>query len=63
MRIAYVGLAYVNKDVKAVHISYDKGKTFVEPSVKNAINKTLSDCKTSLFLLFEETRSKSESFC
>ncbi len=38
--IGYVGLAYLNKDVKAVHVSYDSGRTFVEPSVANAKNKT-----------------------
>jgi phosphate transport system substrate-binding protein len=38
--IGYVGLAYLNKDVKAVHVSYDGGKTFVEPSVANAKNET-----------------------
>lgn len=34
--IGYVGLAYLNKDVKAISISYDKGKTFTEPSLTNA---------------------------
>lgn len=34
--IGYVGLAYLNKDVKAVNVSYDKGKTFTPPSVTNA---------------------------
>ncbi|MCD8261590.1 MAG: phosphate ABC transporter substrate-binding protein, partial [Bacteroides sp.] len=38
--IGYVGLAYLNKDVKAVHVSYDKGATFTEPSVANAKNET-----------------------
>lgn len=37
--IGYVGLAYLNKEVKALKISYN-GKTFVEPSVANAKNKT-----------------------
>jgi phosphate transport system substrate-binding protein len=37
--IGYVGLAYLNKEVKAVKVSYD-GKTFVEPSIANAKNKT-----------------------
>ena len=37
--IGYVGLAYLNKEVKAIHVSYD-GKTFVEPSVTNAKNKS-----------------------
>ncbi|OAV65665.1 phosphate ABC transporter substrate-binding protein [Bacteroidales bacterium Barb6XT] len=38
--IGYVGLAYLSKDVKAVRVSYDKGATFVEPSVANAKNET-----------------------
>ena len=37
--IGYVGLAYLNKEVKAIQVSYD-GKTFVEPNVVNAKNKT-----------------------
>jgi phosphate transport system substrate-binding protein len=37
--IGYVGLAYVNKEVKALKVSYD-GKTFIEPTVANAKNKT-----------------------
>lgn len=38
--IGYVGLAYLNKEVKPIHVSYDAGKTFVEPSFANAKNKT-----------------------
>ena len=38
--IGYVGLAYLNKSVKAVHVSYDNGKTYTEPSIANAKNKT-----------------------
>jgi len=38
--IGYVGLAYIDASVKAIHVSYDKGKTFVEPSVANAKNNT-----------------------
>lgn len=34
--IGYIGLAYLNKDVKAIHVSYDRGKTFTAPSVKTA---------------------------
>lgn len=36
--IGYVGLAYLNSEVKALPVSYDGGKTFVEPSIANAIN-------------------------
>jgi len=38
--IGYIGLAYLNKEVKAIHVSYDKGATYTEPSVANAKNKT-----------------------
>lgn len=34
--IGYVGLAYLNKEVKPIHVSYDSGKTYVEPSFENA---------------------------
>ncbi len=37
--IGYVGLAYLNKEVKALKVSYN-GKTYVKPSVANAKNKT-----------------------
>lgn len=37
--IGYVGLAYLNKTVKPIHISYD-GKNYIEPSFDNARNKT-----------------------
>ncbi len=37
--IGYVGLAYLNSKVKAVSVSYDNGKTFVEPTKANAKSK------------------------
>ena len=37
--IGYVGLAYLNSEVKAIHVSYN-GVNFVEPNVANAKNKT-----------------------
>lgn len=36
--IGYIGLAYLTPSVKAVRVSYDGGKTFVEPSAANAKN-------------------------
>ena len=38
--IGYVGLAYVEKSVKAIKVSYDQGKTFVYPSIETAKNLT-----------------------
>ncbi len=55
--IGYVGLAYLNKDVKAVHVSYDKGATFTEPSVANAKNKTYPIVRP-LFYYYEAKSEK-----
>lgn len=38
--IGYVGLAYVEKDVKALKVSYDKGKNYIAPELETAKNKT-----------------------
>jgi phosphate transport system substrate-binding protein len=38
--IGYVGVAYMDKSVKDIAVSYDKGKNYVEASVANAKNKT-----------------------
>lgn len=38
--IGYVGLAYVEKDIKTVKVSYDKGKTYVAPTMASAKDKT-----------------------
>ncbi|MDB5118812.1 MAG: phosphate transporter substrate-binding protein [Sphingobacteriales bacterium] len=38
--IGYVGLAYLEKDVKALKVSFDKGKNYIAPSMATAKNKT-----------------------
>lgn len=38
--IGYVGLAYLNSEVKALSVSYDKGQTFVSPSLSTAKDKS-----------------------
>ena len=38
--IGYIGLAYLNNSVKAIHVSYDGGKSFTAPSVAAAKNET-----------------------
>ncbi|HNQ82552.1 MAG TPA: phosphate ABC transporter substrate-binding protein [Bacteroidales bacterium] len=38
--IGYVGLAYLESDIRPVKVSYDKGQTYVSPTVENAVNKT-----------------------
>jgi len=38
--IGYVGLAYLEKNIKAIKVSYDKGKSYIAPSVEAAKNKS-----------------------
>jgi phosphate transport system substrate-binding protein len=56
--IAYVGLAYVNKSVKALHVSYNGGKTFVEPSYANAKNKTYPIVRPLFYYYLAKSESK-----
>ncbi|MFI3267814.1 MAG: PstS family phosphate ABC transporter substrate-binding protein [Rikenellaceae bacterium] len=60
--IGYVGLAYLNDDVKAVHVSYDQGKTFVAPSVANAKNKTYPIVRPLLYYYVESNAAKAKPF-
>jgi len=38
--VGYVGLAYLEKDVKAIKLSNDKGKTYIAPNLATAKNRT-----------------------
>jgi len=38
--IGYIGLAYLENTVKPLKVSYDKGATYVSPSVETAMNKS-----------------------
>ena len=55
--IGYVGLAYLNKNVKAVHVSFN-GKTFVAPSMKTAVDKTYPIIRP-LFFYYDKKKEKS----
>jgi phosphate transport system substrate-binding protein len=60
--IGYVGLAYLNKDVKAVHVSYDGGKTFVEPSMTTAKDGTYPVVRPLLYYYATASESKVKPF-
>lgn len=60
--IGYVGLAYLNKDVKAVQVSYDGGKLYVEPSVAHAKDKTYPIVRPLYYYYEAKTESKVKSF-
>ncbi len=60
--IAYVGLAYLNKKVKPIHVSFDNGKNFTEPSIVNAKNKTYPIVRPLYYYYLGKYESKVKSF-
>lgn len=59
--IGYVGLAYLNGDVKALKVSYD-GKNFVTPTFENAKNKTYPVVRPLFFYYVKSNEAKVKSF-
>ena len=52
--IGYVGLAYLNSAVKAIHVSFD-GKNYIEPNEVTAKNKTYPIIRP-LFFYYEKSK-------
>lgn len=59
--IGYVGLAYLENDVKAIKVSYD-GKSFVAPSVATAKNKTYPIVRPLFFYYDKKNAAKLTPF-
>lgn len=60
--IGYVGLAYLNNSVKALKVSYDEGKTYVEPSVATAKNETYPIVRPLLYYYVKADANKVTPF-
>ena len=60
--IGYVGLAYLSKEVKAILVSYDEGKTYVEPTVANAKNETYPIVRPLYYYYDAAAEAKVKSF-
>jgi phosphate transport system substrate-binding protein len=60
--IGYVGMAYINDKVKAIHISYDGGKKYVEPTVANAKNGSYPVVRPLYYYYTTNTESKVKPF-
>jgi len=60
--IGYIGLAYETKEVKALKVSYDQGKTFVAPSVDAAKDKTYPISRPLYFFYDATAESKVKPF-
>jgi len=60
--IAYVGLAYLSKDMKALSISYDSGKNFIAPSAENVKNKTYPIARPLFYYYLTSDANKVSAF-
>ena len=59
--IGYVGLAYLNKSIKAVKVSFD-GKTYVAPTLANSINLTYPIVRPLYFYYDKKNEAKNAPF-
>lgn len=59
--IGYVGLAYLNKSVKSIAVSYESGKGFVAPTIANSKNKTYPIVRP-LYFYHTTTDAKTQQF-
>jgi len=60
--IGYVGMAYVNKTVKALSVSFDQGKNFVAPSMQTAVAKTYPIIRPLYFYYLTTVEAKVKPF-
>jgi phosphate transport system substrate-binding protein len=60
--IAYVGLAYVNKSVSKVAVSFDSGVTFVMPELATALNKTYPITRPLYFYYLKQDSARLSDF-
>jgi len=60
--IGYIGLAYETKELKSIAVSYDEGKTFVEPSVAAAKDKTYPISRPLYYIYDKTNAAKVKSF-
>lgn len=60
--IGYIGFAYLNSKMKAIHVSYDSGKSFVAPSIENAENKKYPIIRPLYYYYDLKSKNKIQSF-
>ncbi len=60
--IGYVGLAYLNKDVKAIHVSYNQGSSYIQPTVENAKNNSYPIVRPLYYYYLISSEKKVKSF-
>jgi phosphate transport system substrate-binding protein len=60
--IGYIGLAYMEKSVKDIKVSYDKGKTYIGASMETAKNKTYPVIRPLYYYYLNKDETKVKAF-
>jgi phosphate transport system substrate-binding protein len=60
--IGYVGLAYLESNIKPLKVSYDQGKTYVDPSVETAMDKTYPISRPLYYYYLNSTAKNIQPF-
>jgi len=60
--IGYIGFAYAEKTLKALKVSYDKGKTYIVPSITTAKNKTYPIVRALYYYYLSNAEKKVKPF-
>lgn len=60
--IGYIGMAYQNKAVKELAVSYDQGKTFVSPSIETAKDKSYPISRPLFYMYDKKNAEKVKAF-
>ncbi|NJO03840.1 MAG: phosphate ABC transporter substrate-binding protein [Bacteroidia bacterium] len=60
--IGYVGLAYLNDQIKALSVSFNEKDNFVAPTVENSKKKTYPISRPLYFYYLDQTRERIEPF-
>jgi phosphate transport system substrate-binding protein len=60
--IGYIGLAYLDKKIKAVQVSFAEGKTYTAPSVQTAMNETYPIVRPLIYYYVEKSENTVKPF-
>lgn len=60
--IGYIGMAYQNKAVKELAVSYDQGKTYVAPSIETAKDKSYPISRPLFYMYDKKNAEKVKAF-
>ena len=60
--IGYVGLAYLSDGVKSINVSFDNGQNYIEPSYRNAKNKSYPIVRPLFYYYLTSSKDRVQPF-